>query len=157
VFHNKGKLMLPEFDPNGNLPPGVHGATEAEILERFAVTPARRKWLGERLRDILAIAKSTNKLERVFLWGSFVTRKESPNDLDMLLVMDADFELAQLPQDRRVLFDYTQARIRFTADVFWTKVSIGQKTLDLWLDTYQLGKDLKRRGIVEVIFHDSER
>jgi hypothetical protein len=39
------------------------------------------------------------------------------------------------------------AKIRFNADVFWAKVSIGQDTLDLWLDTYQLGKDLKRRGI----------
>ena len=50
-----------------------------------------------------------------------------------------------------MLFVHTQARIRFNAEVFWTKASIGQETLDLWLDTYQLGKDLKRSGIVEVV------
>jgi len=50
-----------------------------------------------------------------------------------------------------VLFNHAQARIRFNADVFWAKVSIGQETLDLWLDTYQVGKDLRRRGIVEVV------
>ena len=36
-------------------------------------------------------------------------------------------------------------------DVFWSKASIGQEMLDLWLDTYQVGKDLKRRGIVEIV------
>ena len=50
-----------------------------------------------------------------------------------------------------MLIAYTQARIRFNADVFWSKASVGQEMLDLWLDTYQVGKDFKRRGIVEVI------
>jgi hypothetical protein len=143
--------MLPEFNQDGNLPEGVHRATEAEVLSRFATTSARRKWLGERLCNLLEMARATGKLERVVLWGSFVTSKESPNDLDVLLVIAADFDLEQVPMDRRTLFNYAQAKIRFNADVFWTKVSIGQDTLDLWLDTYQLGKDLKRRGIVEVV------
>ena len=143
--------MLPAFNQDGNLPEGVHRATEAEVLSRFATTSARRKWLGERLRNLLEMARATGKLERVVLWGSFVTSKESPNDLDVLLVMAADFDLEQVPTDRRALFNYAQAKIRFNADVFWTKVSIGQDTLDLWLNTYQLGKDLKRRGIVEVV------
>ena len=146
--------MLPEFNRDGNLPEGVHQATEAEVILRFATSSARRQWLGERLRDLLQMAKSTGKLERVFLWGSFVTSKEAPNDLDVLLVMAANFDLEQLSEDCRRLFAYAQARIRFNADVFWTKVSIGQETLDLWLDTYQWGKDLKRRGIVEVVSHD---
>jgi hypothetical protein len=49
-----------------------------------------------------------------------------------------------------VLFDHIQARLRFHADVFWTKVSIDAAMLRLWLDTYQTGKDFTRRGIVEV-------
>ena len=134
------------------MPEGIHRATETEVVSRFAIGSARRQWLGERLRDLLGMAKATGKMEQVFLWGSFVTSKESPNDLDVLLVMAADFDLDQLPGERRVLFDYAQARIHFHADVFWTKVSIGQETLGLWLDTYQVGKDFKRRGIVEVIF-----
>ncbi len=144
--------MLPAFNQDGNLPEGIHRATEAEILSRFAPGSARRQWLGERLRDLLGVAKATGKLQQVFLWGSFVTSKESPNDLDVLLVMTADFDLDQLPGERKVLFDYAQARIRFHADVFWTKVSIGQETLDLWLGTYQLGKDFKRKGIVKAVF-----
>ena len=143
--------MLPEFNQDGNLPEGVHRATEAEVLSRFATTSAQRKWLGERFRTLLEMARATGKLDRVVLWGSFVTSKESLNDLDVLLVMATDFDLEQVPVDHRALFNYAQAKIRFNADVFWTKVSIGQDTLDLWLDTYQLGKGLKRRGIVEVV------
>jgi hypothetical protein len=130
---------------------GIHGATENEVLSRFSIGSARRKWFGERLGDLLEVAKATGKLEHVFLWGSFLTSKASPNDLDVLLVMATDFDLDQLPEEFRVLFDYAQARIRFHADVFWTKVSIGQETLDLWLETYQIGKNFKRRGIVEVV------
>jgi hypothetical protein len=152
AISQKGLIpMLPEFNQDGNLPEGIHMATEAEIVSRFTTVSARRKWLGERLRDLLEMAKSTGKLERVFLWGSFVTGKESPNDLDMLLLMSADFDLEQLPKDCRILFDHAQARLRFYADVFWAKASIGQETLALWLDTYQTGKDFKRRGIVEVV------
>ena len=44
-----------------------------------------------------------------------------------------------------------QARLRFQADVFWTKASLDPQVLHLWLDTYQTGKDFTRRGIVEVV------
>lgn len=85
--------MLPAFNQDGNLPEGIHRGTEAEVVSLFATGSARRQWLGERLRDLLGVAKATGKLQQVFLWGSFVTSKESPNDLDVLVVMTADFDL----------------------------------------------------------------
>jgi hypothetical protein len=143
--------MLPDFDSEGNLPVAIHGASEEEVSLRFGTTSARRRWLGERLRNILALAKSTGKLFRVFLWGSFVTGKKAPNDLDMLLVMAPDFSVGALPVHCQTVFDHAQARLLFEADVFWTKASIDGAVLQLWLDTYQFGKDFKRRGIVEVV------
>jgi hypothetical protein len=67
--------MLSEFDQDGNLPEGIYLATEDEVFERFAIPSARRQWLGERLRSILAPAKSTGQLARVFLWRSFSQAK----------------------------------------------------------------------------------
>jgi hypothetical protein len=87
----------------------------------------------------------------VFLWGSFVTGKEVPNDLDVLLVMDAGFTVEAIPTQAQVVFDHVQARLRFHADVLWTKASLDPQVLHLWLGTYQTGKDFTRRGIVEVI------
>jgi len=97
------------------------------------------------------MAKATGKLSRLFLWGSLVTNKEMPNDIDVLLVMAADFDIDALPAPGRVLFDHVQARLRFHADVFWSRESIGEAVLRLWLDTYQTSRDFKRRGIVEVL------
>jgi len=143
--------MLPAFNHNGNLPEGIHLATEDEVFERFATPSARRQWLGEQLWSLMALAKSTGQLARVFLWGSFVTSKEVPNDLDVLLVMSTEFAVEAVPALAQVVFDHVQARLRFQADVFWTKASLDPQVLHLWLDTYQTGKDFTRRGIVEVI------
>ena len=142
--------MLPALNSDGNLPEGVHLATEDEVFARFATPSARRQWLGEQLQRLLALAKSTGQLVRVFLWGSFVTSKEVPNDLDVLLVMSTEFAIEAVPAPAHIVFDHVQARLRFQADVFWTKVSIDPQVLHLWLDTYQTGKDFTRRGIVEV-------
>ncbi len=143
-------MSLPEFDDDGNLPAGVHIATTVEMLDRFASGSPRRVWLAERLEELLALAKSTGRLERVIVWGSSVTAKEVPNDLDLLLVMSRDFELDAVAESARVVFDHVQARIAYSADVFWTKASIGEEALALWLDTYQTSRDLRHRGIVEV-------
>jgi phosphoserine phosphatase len=35
--------MIPLFDNSGNLPPGVHEATLAQIEKRFAQTPVRKR------------------------------------------------------------------------------------------------------------------
>ena len=83
--------------------------------------------------------------------GSFVTSKEVPNDLDVLLVMDTGFAVEAALTEAQVVFDHVQARLHFHADVFWTKASLDPQVLHLWLDTYQTGKDFTRRGIVEVI------
>src|SRR5262245_41263465 len=104
-----------------------------------------------RYPSFLTLAKSTGQLARVFLWGSFVTSKEVPNDLDVLLVMDTGFVVEAVPAQAQVVFDHIQARLRFHADVFWTKASLDPQVLHLWLDTYQTGKDFTRRGIVEVV------
>jgi len=142
--------MIPHYNQDGNLPEGIHVASEEELLTEFSAGTARRKWLGDRLKELLVLAKSTGKLERFFVWGSFVSNKESPNDLDLLIIMDKDFELEKTPENCKIIFNHVGAKVRFHADVFWSKSSIGEDTLRLWLDTYQMTKDFKRRGIVEV-------
>jgi hypothetical protein len=142
--------MIPPFNADGNLPEGVHTIGEAGFLQRFAAGSARRKWLGERLREILSLARSTGHLERCFVWGSFVSSKDSPNDIDLLLLFDKTFQLEDAPDDRKILFDHVRARLGFQADLFWSKSSIGDTIVRLWLDTYQTTRDFKRRGIVEI-------
>ena len=142
--------MIPKFNIDGNLPEGIHIADENEFLNLFASGSARRKWLGERLQEVFALAKSTGKVKRIFVWGSFVSAKDSPNDFDLLFLMNDDFQLEKVSESCKILFNYVAARVRFNADIFWSKSSIGNEIIELWLDTYQTAKDFKRRGIVEV-------
>ena len=148
--------MIPDFQEDGNLPKGVYKAPFNEVREALGSGSARRKLLIENLERIIEIAKSTGKLERLIIWGSFVSNKEFPRDIDLLVIMGDGFELETTPLEVRRVFDYVQGRIAFNADIFWTKSSIGVETIDLWLETYQITRDFMPRGIVEVLINDKE-
>ena len=148
--------MIAEFQKDGNLPKGLYKATLHEVREVFGTGSARRKLLIGNLENIIELAKSTGKLERVILWGSFVSNKEFPQDIDLLLIMRDDFDVDANPPEVKRMFDYAQGRIAFNADMFWTKSSIGEEVIDLWLETYQMTRDFESRGIVEVMISDKE-
>jgi hypothetical protein len=73
--------MIPEFEENGNLPPGVHAASWEEVAARFAHNEGRLRLLQGMERG-LAVLRSAG-CRRVFLDGSFVTNKEMPGDYDL--------------------------------------------------------------------------
>ena len=72
--------MIPEFEPGGNLPPGVYDATWSLFSDRFGANHHRRHLLSglKRALDSLKVAGCAN----VFVDGSFVTRKDLPEDYD---------------------------------------------------------------------------
>ncbi len=143
-------VVLPPFDNLGHLPPGVHITGWQEFQSHFGLSTPRRLWLSDRLRSLLDLAAASGKLRRIFIWGSFVTAKPAPKDLDILLIMAEDFEVDQLPAPAHAIFDSVRARLLFESDVFWARASIGDDLLHLWLDTYQISRTFQRRGIVEL-------
>lgn len=142
--------MLPEFTPEGDLPIGVHLTDLEEFQSHFGKSTPRRVWLLGRLQARVSLAASTEKLRRVFVWGSFVTTKPSPKDLDLLLIMDDDFEVERIAPIAQPIFDSVKAKLLFESDVFWARASIGEEILDLWLETYQISRSFRKRGIVEL-------
>ena len=142
--------MLPALNDFGELPVGVHWADWEEFQHRFGRSSSRRVWLSGRLRALLELAATSGKLLRIFIWGSFVTSKAAPGDLDVLLIMREDFEVNGLNAPAQVIFDSVKAKLLFESDVFWARVSIGQEALELWLDTYQTSRSFRKRGIVEL-------
>ena len=148
--------MIPEFQKDGNIPKGLYKATLQEVREVFGTGSAKRKLLIGNLENIIELAKSTGKLERVIIWGSFISNKDFPQDIDLLLIMRGDFDLDANPPEVKRIFDYVQGRIVFNADIFWTKSSIGEEAIGLWIETYQMTRDFESRGIVEVTINDKE-
>ncbi len=72
--------MIPDFDSDGNLPPGIHWATWKEFDDHFGTTAHRRRLLGG-LRLALNVLQSVG-CTTVYIDGSFVTSKQAPNDFD---------------------------------------------------------------------------
>jgi hypothetical protein len=142
--------VLPDLTADGELPPGVHLANWNEFQLRFGRWSSRRVWLSSHLLVLLELAATNGKLRRVFIWGSFVTRKPAPKDLDILLIMDEDFHLDSLDTAAQGVFDSVKAKLLFESDVFWARSSIGRELLDLWLETYQTSRSFRKRGIVEL-------
>jgi hypothetical protein len=72
--------MIPTFDVNGLLPPGIHWASWDEFLERFGTSSWRLR-LADGIRAAIENLKNAGCLT-VYVDGSFVTAKEVPNDFD---------------------------------------------------------------------------
>jgi hypothetical protein len=143
-------VVLPKLTDAGELPPGVHLSHWQEFESRFGGFSPRRLWLLGRLRTLLELAVTSGQLRRLFVWGTFVTAKPAPRDLDILLIMSEDFQVDHLPVSAQAVFDSTRAKLLFETDVFWARASIGDELLDLWLDTYQTSRSFRKRGIVEL-------
>jgi hypothetical protein len=98
------------------------------------------------------LAQETGKLERVFIWGSYVTTKPDPGDVDLFLVMTPDFESHNYIGETRMVFDSATAEHMLGATVFWMASGTGtQTTVADLLTQFQIRRDGERRGIVEVL------
>lgn len=72
--------MIPQFDADGLLPPGIHWATWDEVTATFGNAPWRRRLLDGLEMAIDSLRRAGCRT--VYIDGSFVTSKEVPNDFD---------------------------------------------------------------------------
>jgi hypothetical protein len=99
--------VLPAFQPDGNLPPGVHSASWHEFEERFGGTPHRRRLLSGLREMLLKLASAGCRI--AFIDGSFVSAKEVPADFDGAWEMK-DVDLQRLQIIEPVFFDFSNQR-----------------------------------------------
>jgi len=57
------------------------------------------------------------------VFGSFITAKAEPNDIDILLLMEDTFDLAAVTGEAAVVFQHLEAHVRFGARIFLTRRS----------------------------------
>jgi hypothetical protein len=143
-------MPLPDFDEKGELPAGLHLASLNELAARFGGTP-RRQEVTARLLHIYELARATGKLDRFIVFGSYVTSKPAPNDVDIFLVMAKEFEVGDYSGETRMLFSQMQAQDYFGASIFWVASGTSFATLEFLIAGWQTKRDKTRRGIVEVV------
>ena len=145
-------MPLPAFDSHGDLPVGIHRTTLAEVIERFGHGTSQRELVTSRLVYIHELAQRTGKMLRFVIFGSYVTAKSEPNDVDIILIMRDDFRLAECDEETLPAFHHLQAQDKLGASVFWTSPSgVLLETIDQFIAHWQITRDHGQHGIVEVI------
>jgi hypothetical protein len=142
--------MIPDFDANGNLPPGIHEANWDELVARYGWTPHRRNLIQGLLDGLFALAAAG--CQRVYVNGSFITTKETPGDFDAcwdeqgvdLNTLDSIFFQLRFPR--------TAQKERFQGEFFPAAVPAAlTPTQIVYLDFFQTDKRTgERKGIVAV-------
>ena len=144
-------MALPDFNDEGDLPEGLIVATLAEVLERFGPVSEARQEATATLQKIHELVTATGKLERFIIFGSYITNKPDPHDVDIVLVMKDDFSMASCDEETRVLFDHQRAEGEIGVSIFWLCPSVVLRgSLEDFLLGWGTKRDLTLRGIIEV-------
>jgi hypothetical protein len=144
-------MPIPPFTDDGDLPVGVYSASLREAVEWFGGPPARRKVIAARLERIYRVAAATGYLYRFIIFGSFVTAKPEPGDVDVFMLMDDGFDASMLVGDARLLFDHATADTFFGASVFWLRRLAAFDGEQTAVEYWQIKRDGSLRGILEVV------
>ena len=144
-------MPLPKFNEFGDLPEGNHPASLAEILARFGGGSPQRTAVTGRLRRIYQLAAKTGHVDRLIVFGSYVSDVSEPNDIDVILVMRSEFRSEVCPTETSALFDHTRANDELGASIFWVRpdMLLGEP-LEQFLAFWQTKRDGRRRGVVEI-------
>lgn len=144
-------MALPAFDSRGDLPPGIHTATLEEVIVRFGVISANRQVLALRLERVYKLAAASGQVARFIVFGSFVTDKAEPNDVDVFLLMENSFEYDQLVGEARLLFEHGTAQAHFGCSLFWIRRLAAFDGEQAAVEHWQIKRNGELRGIVEIV------
>jgi hypothetical protein len=137
--------MIPEFYDGQFLPDGDHEATWIEVQERFGSGQTRRR-LCEQMSKFIQTARGCG-FRFVYLFGSFISGKESPNDIDLIWVY-RDGSLESLRPACRELINYATMKARWNWDMFCC--SDNQAIIADLLTAFRKSKAGTKRGIIKI-------
>ena len=138
--------MIPEFNKYGNLPAGIYKSSITCIENKFGISSEKRILLFNNYQIFLELLSPfKKKIKRIILDGSFVTSKESPGDIDCIVIIENKFRFA--PEIVKKLCD---SKKLYNIHLFMFE----EKNIESYrkiLNFFSKDRDLKPKGIVEVI------
>lgn len=138
---------IPEFDDNGNLPPGIYEVSLQDIEKHFTWTD-RRKKLFEGLRAAIENLTGAN-VKRVWIDGSFVTSKDDPNDIDGCWQADNDVHANKLDPVFLDMYPPRKAmKERYGVDFLISGVPISDSPGNTVEQFFQIDRDGNKKGIL---------
>ena len=145
-------MAIPEFTEVVLLPPGLHTCTLDELQRRFDGGFASHRYkLFHRLRSYLQRVKDCGLVAWVAVDGSFVTTKETPGDIDLIVVLHAsnDYASVMTEEQSQTLSKKWVAR-HFEFDMFTAPE--GSDEYREWLEFFMQvkGRPNLTKGILKV-------
>jgi len=114
-------MAIPALNEHGLLPPGIHPCRLEELEGRFdgGGFGSHRYNLILRLRRYLLLVKESRLVAWLAIDGSFVTDKEKPGDIDIVIVLHAAHDYARiLTEEQLQPLSKKWVASRFEFDVF---------------------------------------
>lgn len=121
------------------LQPGIHPLTIHEFLERFCASETRQVFAVP-MQDVFDFARRSGA-RHVFIGGSFVSEKERPNDIDILIAYDNE---AQIPPKTEAI-NYAAINL----DILFCSYA-DKPTMDAFLHMFSRNRLGAERGIAQV-------
>ncbi|NES22478.1 MAG: hypothetical protein F6K41_27060 [Symploca sp. SIO3E6] len=141
--------MIPEFDENGNLPPGVHFCEWEEFVERFG-TNALRLRLLRGLQMAIEQLKAAG-CQTIYINGSFVTIKADPGDFDACWdreEVDIDYLRIYAPKLLNH-YDRTGQKAKYRGEIFPSDQPIGNYGMNSF-EFFQRDRKQNKKGIIAI-------
>jgi hypothetical protein len=132
--------VIPAFDAEGFLPPGVHPATLDEIRKRFGGPSEIRRAQIQSIGWLIDLATKAG-VARIVLNGSFVTNIIEPNDVDCVLLIGPGASKDPAAEDELL-----------QGLPFLDISLVGQKDFDYFVNRFfAVDRMLRSKGMIEVI------
>jgi hypothetical protein len=142
--------MVPLFDADGKLPPGIYICTWEEFVVRFGTTQHRLNLIAG-LKTAMAQLQSAG-CTKVYIDGSFVTYKIVPGDFDACWdTKGVDMDKLKSIAPALLKFDSKRAaqKAAYGGEFFpagWPADSSGT----LFLEFFQMDRDGNPKGIIAI-------
>lgn len=121
-----------------------------EFDKQYGASSPRRQFLFTQARSVISLLRATGQVKQVFVFGSFVSEKTNPNDIDFFVVMMANFTTSHLKGKIAEIFQNEVCRIRYGVDLFWVTEVIGENHIQDMLDVFSRNRQQQDNPIVEI-------
>ena len=124
------------------------------MLEHFGKGSLQRQLVASRLKKVYFTANGYSQVLRFIVYGSFVSNKVSPNDVDIFMLMKDRFNPDDFAGKTRLIFKHLTTQEYEGASIFWGTKSGIIGDVETFIEGWQIKRDKTRRGIVELEIDD---
>lgn len=159
--------MIPKFDKNGYLPPGIHESILDEFKIRFVEDMGKSLTRGDIFDGYMNYCRELSSLDvaiKQWVDGSFTTAKVNPNDIDMVSHIDALKICSRQHYDQvsRLLKNRDRLKSKYKCDPYMIFIyppghDLHDETIKwtkYWKNCFGRDREKKPKGMIEFALND---